>query len=772
MKNMLRLTCMALGLCVPSLVLSSMAANAARVVTPLTAVIHTMGDYEVVTLPQAPTGMEHIPLSSLDLSKTSCGWEGHSAQANKSIDGNPIRIDGKEFASGVGTHGPSKIIIKLNGSCTDFHAVVGIDDEINDYGNFDYKVTLEAEDGTKQVTHSGTISREGTKSAAIDVDVNGWKYLHLETTNGELNNWSDHVDWANAYFVYQFQNSTPPCIVSETELSSKVACATTVFSQPGVRFMHKIRSTDPNAKLSVSNLPEGLKWNAKRNLVEGIAGKEGRYTYQINVTSDGQTETKDVDFTISSNLQHPVPFMGWISWNSVQSEVSEDIVKKVVDLFEEKGLYDCGWNMVMMDDWWHAPERAAGGAPQPDPKRFPNGLEPVSDYVHSHGMKFGIYTDAAETTCAGAFGSFGKEKIDAEYYAKWKVNVVKCDYCNAPDDVETAKARYKALADALKEAGYGTMLYICEWGVREPWKWGAEVGGTCWRVSLDVLDCWSGIAPGVGVIQSINAMKGLSAYQGVNRFNDADMLCTGLHARGKASNDLCGSGAGMTMDEYRTQFALWCMWSSPMALSFDPRSQYLTDADFAIMTNRELIALNQDRMGQQADLITDKNNWVVFAKDCENGDIALSVTNMSSKIRKYTFDFSQIPALSMDSTYTVRDLWEGKEIDPAKGSFTVPVKKHATQVFRLSPKHMLDGVKSPLSAKGFSVRPSKGGVSVEMPATASMAKRILVSDMSGCVVKILNTTSEQATLPLAEGAYVVNVSCSAQVTSSKVLVGA
>lgn len=209
-----------------------------------------------------------------------------------------------------------------------------------------------------------------------------------------------------------------------------------------------------------------------------------------------------------------------------------------------------------------------------------------------------------------------------------------------------------------------------------------------------------------------------------------------------------------------------------MALSFDPRSQYLTDADFAIMTNRELIALNQDRMGQQADLITDKNNWVVFAKDCENGDIALSVTNMSSKIRKYTFDFSQIPALSMDSTYTVRDLWEGKEIAPAKGAFTVPVKKHATQVFRLSPKRTLDGVKSPLSAKGFSIRPSKGCVSVEMPATASMAKRILVSDMSGRVIKTLNTTSEQATLPLEEGAYVVNVSCGAQVASSKVLVGA
>lgn len=724
----------------------------------------------MVSIPKAEAGLENIPLSSLDVSKCTSGWSGHDPKANKSVDGNSLIIDGITYTSGIGTHGPSKVIIKLNGSVTAFHAVLGLDDETKGKGNFDYLVYLKGEDGSTKEEARGTINSTN-KKVNVDVDVNGWKYLYLETSNGsDGNNSNDHVDWANAYLVFQDQNSTRPRIVSEEEVNSKLACATTVFSQPGVRFMHKIRATNPDAKLSVSNLPEGLTWNAKRNIVEGIAGEEGHYTYDINIDVEGDRSTEQVDFTISKDLQHPVPFMGWLSWNAVQNEISEDIVKKATDLLIEKGLYDCGWNTVMMDDWWHAKTRAADGSPRPDQTRFPNGLEPVSEYVHSKGMKFGLYTDAANATCAGAFGSYGSEDIDARTYAKWKIDVVKCDYCNAPDDVETAKKRYKTLADAFKNAGYGTMLYICEWGVREPWKWGAEVGGRCWRVSQDVRDCWYGSGTGVGVVQSIRDMKNLSAYQGVNRFNDADMLCTGLHAKGKSSNDLCGgTGPGMTQDEYRTQFALWCMWSSPMALSFDPRSTFITEDDYAIMRNKELIALNQDRMGQQADLISESSTMVAFAKDCENGDVALSVTNLSTAKKDFTFDFSQIPALDPNAEYVVRDLWEGTELaETAKGSLSTSVKKHATKVFRLSLKKT-DAISSPLSAKGFSINPSKGMISISMPKTVGLDKRILVSDTEGRVLKSFNTKNETEKLNMGKGTYVVNVTCKAQSTSSKVV---
>lgn len=724
----------------------------------------------VVTIPDAPLGQEYIRLSSLEIEKTKCGWESHTPKKDKSIDGNNITIGGKVYESGVGTHGPSQIIIKLNGSVTDFYTVLGVDDEVKEAGNFDYHVYVKAEGGATEDVAKGTINRFSNQSVDIHADnLSGWKYLYLETSNGnDGTNTCDHVDWANAYLVFQDQNSTRPCIVSAEELTTKLACATTVFSQPNVRFMQKVRSTVTGAQLSVSNLPAGLTWNAARNIVEGVVAEEGVYTYQINVTVDGETTSEDVTLTVSSSLQHPVPFMGWLSWNSVQGNISQKIIEQAVELFQNKGLYECGWNHIMMDDLWQG-TRKADGTPQPNASRFPNGLKTVADYVHKNGMKFGLYTDAADRTCAGAFGSYGYETIDAKTYAEWGVDVVKCDYCYAPDDVETAKKRYKALADAFAAAGNNTMLYICEWGVREPWKWGAEVGGRCWRISQDVRDCWTGSGSGVGVVQSIEAMKNLSAYQGVNRFNDSDMLCTGLHATGKSSNDLCGgTGAGMTDDEYATQFALWCMWSSPMALSFDPSKNTLTDADFKLLRNKELIALNQDRMGQQGDLISEADNLVVFAKDCENGDVALSVTNMSNSEKQATFDFTAIPALDPTKTYTVRDVMENAEAGEATGTFTTDVRKHATRVFRLAEKKVVDGVASTFAAKDFSIVAGKNCVKINMPETAGLAKRILVSDFEGRVVSGLTTTADKAKVELAKGTYLVTVVCNAQATTVKV----
>lgn len=728
------------------------------------------GGSNVVTIPDAPWGQEYIRLSSLEIEKTKCGWENHTSKKDKSIDGNNITIGGKVYESGVGTHGPSQIIIKLNGSVTDFYTVLGVDDEVKEAGNFDYHVYVKAEGGATEDVAKGTINRFSNQSVDIHADnLSGWKYLYLETSNGnDGTNTCDHVDWANAYLVFQDQNSTRPCIVSAEELTTKLACATTVFSQPNVRFMQKVRSTVTGAQLSVSNLPAGLTWNAARNIVEGVVAEEGVYTYQINVTVDGETTSEDVTLTVSSSLQHPVPFMGWLSWNSVQGNISQKIIEQAVELFQNKGLYECGWNHIMMDDLWQG-TRKADGTPQPNASRFPNGLKTVADYVHQNGMKFGLYTDAADRTCAGAFGSYGYEEIDAKTYAEWGVDVVKCDYCYAPDDVETAKKRYKALADAFAAAGNNTMLYICEWGVREPWKWGAEVGGRCWRISQDVRDCWTGSGSGVGVVQSIEAMKNLSAYQGVNRFNDSDMLCTGLHATGKSSNDLCGgTGAGMTDDEYATQFALWCMWSSPMALSFDPSKNTLTDADFKLLRNKELIALNQDRMGQQGDLVSEADNLVVFAKDCENGDVALSVTNMSSSEKQATFDFAAIPALDPTKTYTVRDVMENTEAGEATGTFTTDVRKHATRVFRLAEKKVVDGIASTVSAKNFSIVAGKNCVKINMPETAGLAKRILMSDFEGRVVSGLNTTADKAKVALAKGTYLVTVVCNAHARTVKV----
>ncbi|MDE7125042.1 MAG: glycoside hydrolase family 27 protein, partial [Muribaculaceae bacterium] len=438
---------------------------------------------------------------------------------------------------------------------------------------------------------------------------------------------------------------------------------------------------------------EGLAWNNRRQLVEGIVEEEGEYTYTVHVTIDGETSEETVSLTVSSTLQQPVPFMGWLSWNVVQSDISESVIRTVADAMVSQGLMDAGYKYLVIDDLWHASARQSGtNKPLPHPTKFPNGMKVCADYVHEKGLKFGIYSDAAEKTCANAYGSYGYETIDANQYAEWGVDLLKYDYCGAPSDALSAKARYKAMGDALKATGRNILFYMCEWGVREPWKWATETGATCWRATYDTRDGWNGKDGGIGIVESVAGMKDLWAYHGVNRFNDADMMCVGIHGTGKSSNDLVVK-PGMTMTEYSTQFSMWCMWGSPLTLSFDLRKS-ITAEDLALMTNPELIAINQDRMGQAAEFVNeDGNNMQLYFKDLENGDIAVAVLNMSSAAHAYTIDFSEIPALEADTEYLVRDLVNREDLPAASNTIKLnSVASHETRVLRLSKKNGSVGI--------------------------------------------------------------------------------
>lgn len=737
-------------------------------------------DPGVVNLPtEASTeGAQIIPLSSLDLSLCANGWG--TIKANKSIDGKPITINGVKYTSGVGMHASGSVVVKLNGATTKFHAVIGNDDEVasycttsNGYSRVAYDVILRDAAGKETSMKSGIISVLDPEAVTIDLDgLTEYKYLIIRFDNYNGDSY-DHVDLGNAYFEYLYQNSNAPEMVSESVLETNLFAATTVFSQPGVKFMQKLRCQADEAEITVKDLPEGLTFNEERCLVEGVINEEGVYHYTVVIkTGEGSNETQ-VTLTVSSNLQQPTPFMGWISWNVVQGEISNSVIETVSDAMANSGLRDAGYNYLVIDDLWHASSRKSDGTPVENASKFPKGMKAAADYVHSKGMKFGIYSDAASKTCAGAYGSIGYETKDANQYAAWGVDLLKYDYCGAPADVATAKTRYKTMGDALKASGRDILFYICEWGVREPWKWGSEVGGTCWRATYDTRDCWNGATGGIGILQSIAEMKNIWPYNGVNRWNDADMMCVGIHGTGKSSSDLCASGAGMTMDEYGTQFALWCMWSSPLTLSFDLRKP-ISDADLALLTNPELIAINQDRMGQAAELIEETSNFVVFAKDLENGDVALSVTNLSSVKRSYTFDFSAIPALNVNDTYLVRDVVNHADLDAATGSIKCDnIAKHATVVYRLTKKEEsgINEVTASKALDGMTAVAENSGVRVCLPGTDGVAKRLLISDLEGRVVANANGVDECYTLSVpAKGIYVVNAVCAGRSHSLKLTI--
>lgn len=633
---------------------------------------------------QSTPGAEIIPLSTLDLSLCTNGWG--TIHANASIDGNPLTLKGQTYESGVGLHAPAMVVVKLNGAVTRFHTLLGIDDEAKAEGSVDYRVYVVKNSGAEKEIAAGHVARNDAE--AVTVEINGFeaddKYLVIDLDEG-ANDSNDHVDLADAYFEYVEQNSTRPETVAPTVLDLDLFAAQTVFSRPGVRFMHKLRCQNPDAVISVENLPAGLTFNAERSLVEGKIDAEGEYTYDVILTHGETLKRFPVSLTVSSSLQQPVPMMGWLSWNVVQGEISNEVVETVADAMVSQGLLDAGYNYLIIDDLWHASQRDAQGRPVEDPVKFPKGMKAAADYAHSKGLKFGIYSDAGSNTCAGMFGSYGHEQADADQYAAWGIDALKYDYCFAPADAATARARYKAMGDALKASGRDILFYICEWGVREPWKWGSEAGGTTWRATYDTRDCWNGASGGIGVLQSIEGMKDIWPYNGVNRFNDADMMCVAIHGTGKSSSDLCATGPGMTMNEYTTQFALWCMWSSPLTLSFDLRKE-ISEADLKLITNADLIALDQDPMGQAAEtLFHDPATFLVLAKDLENGDVAVSVTNLSTARKDYTFDFAKIPGLEEGATYKVRDCVEQTDLEPATGSLeTLRIPRHATRVFRLS----------------------------------------------------------------------------------------
>lgn len=721
---------------------------------------------EVALPTEGADGATIIPLSSLDLTNVVNGWG--TVNKDKSIDGNRIKLNGTVYQSGIGAHATGKIVVKLNGAVTRFQTYVGIDDEVknkasNTVAICDYSVTLRDESGDTDIVSEGTV-RAGQEPAFVEInDLEGWKYLIIDFPEGAGGNASDHFDLANAYFEYVEQNSTPPAIVPADDLLASLACATTVFSMPGVRFMQRLKTASSEAQVTaVTGLPEGLTWNQERSLIDGIVETEGKYTYTVTTSNGEESADETITLTVSRDLQQPVPFMGWLSWNVFENAISDDKVRAVADAFHSYGLVDAGYKYLCLDDLWHADAREAGtNKPLCSSTKFPHGLKDLADYVHSKGLKFGVYSDAAGSTCAGAFGSYGYEEIDANQYAEWGFDLLKYDYCGAPGSVEAAQTRYKAMGDALKNSGRNILFYMCEWGVREPWKWGAETGATTWRCTYDTRDCWIGRQQGIGVIQSIEGMKDIWAYSGVNRFNDADMMCIGLHGKGKSSNDLCQTGPGMTMTEYQTQFSLWCMWTSPLTLSFDVRN--ISDEDLAIITNEEMIAINQDRMGQQAEFIGEKDGIQVYAKDLENGDVALAILNLNDAAKTATVNFADISALSVEKEYNMRDLWTKTDLAKvSNGTYTANVKSHETKVYRLSdanPSVKIADLKA--AADKIKATADNGVVTVNCNGTKGLTKRILVSDMTGRVVAANGGEGEQFTLPMntGKGVYVVNVVC-------------
>jgi alpha-galactosidase len=355
------------------------------------------------------------------------------------------------------------------------------------------------------------------------------------------------------------------------------------------------------------------------------------------------------------------PQMGFNNWNATHcgADFNESMVKGIADLFVSSGLKDAGYQYVNLDDCWALPQRDAAGNLQPDPVRFPNGIKAVADYVHSKGLKLGIYSSAGTKTCnsAGFPGGLGHEQQDANLWASWGVDYLKYDNCN--NQGVDAQQRYTTMRDALKNTGRPILFSICEWGQNKPWLWAKDVGNS-WRTTGDISDGYSSM---LGIVHQNMA---LAQYAGPGHWNDPDMLEVG--------------NGGMSDVEYRSHFSLWSEMAAPLLIGSDLRKA--SAATMTILTNKEVIAVDQDKLGVQGAPIATDGGRDVFVKPLANGDKAVALFNESDSPQRITTSAKAI-GLPSAPAYRVRDLWEHTDRETA-GALTAWVPAHGTVMLRVA----------------------------------------------------------------------------------------
>ncbi len=360
------------------------------------------------------------------------------------------------------------------------------------------------------------------------------------------------------------------------------------------------------------------------------------------------------------------PPMGWNSWNKFACNVSEDLIKQAADSIVSSGMKDAGYEYVVIDDCWQV-NRDAQGNVIADAKRFPSGMKAVGDYVHSKGLKFGIYSDAGTATCQNRPGGRGYEFQDARQYAAWGVDYLKYDWCN--HSTQDSAASYSIMRDALKKSGRPIVFSLCEWGSTKPWLWAGDVGNL-WRSTGDIIDKWDGSAKwgGLGVVQILDLQDGLQSYAGPGHWNDPDMLEVG--------------NGGMTTTEYRAHFSMWCLLAAPLMAGNDLRHMSAEIHD--ILTNKEVIAIDQDPMGRQGRRVKRDGGLEVWARQLADGGRAVALLNRTGAEATITVSWTDlgypdhVPA-------KVRDLWAKKDLGEKSGSFSSPVASHGVVMVTVKP---------------------------------------------------------------------------------------
>ena len=639
-------------------------------------------------------------LEDLDLSVVSQGWG--DPHKNLSVDNHPLSIDGQAFNRGLGTHAVSTLYIDLKGSALSFSANVGVDgEEQNSTASVNFFVI-----GDGKTLWSSGVMKGNDPAKSFSVNLTGITNLLLkvDTATGDIS--FDHADWADAKFemvgdaLPETRNAPQePAIILTPAPSPKprINGAQIFGVRPGSPFLFTVAATgDRPMTFSASGLPKRLRIDPNTGSITGSLARAGEYNVTLHAKNALGTAHRKFKIVCGNQIALTPP-MGWNSWNCFAWAVSEDKVKAAADAMVRSGLINHGWTYINVDDFWQNNRsssdptlqgafRNTNGFIVPN-ARFPD-MKGMADYIHSLGLKAGLYSSPGPWTCGGCAASWRHEADDAQTYANWGFDYLKYDWCSYGDiadgkdtnaiDVPTwaeshgtndqavASYPYGLMGDLLRYQNRDILFSLCQYGMDDVWKWGDSVSGNTWRTTGDINDSWSSMS-NIGFNQDK-----MAPYAKPGNWNDPDMLVVGKVGWGNLHP------TRLTPNEQYTHISLWCLLSAPLLIGCD-----MTQLDaftLNLLENDEVIAVDQDPLGKQATTVAKTGDTRVYAKVLADGSTTVGLFNLGETESQVQVNWSDI---GLKGKLHVRDLWRQKNLGKFANSFTATVPRHGVVLIRV-----------------------------------------------------------------------------------------
>ncbi len=612
---------------------------------------------------------ETVPLSTVGIDKTSQGWG--AAQADKSVQGKELSINGKKFAAGMGTHADSILYIDLKGGSKRFTAQVGVDDEVAAAHIAAIVFRINA-DG-RQIWES-PVMHSGDAPCAVDVDLTGVKILQLLAITAADDNNSAHADWAQAQFVVS--GAKPVAIAAPVEVAEimtpppgpepRINGPKIYGARPGHPFIYRIPCTGTRPiKFTAKAMPDGLALDGATGIITGTTPSKGDYVVTFNAENEhGKSER--IFKIVAGDTLSLTPQMGFNDWYAYTGSVTDANMRQAADVLISSGMADAGYQYVNVDGCWQGNRDAAGNLAGNG--RFPN-MKALAQYIHSKGLKAGLYTSPGPTDCAGFTGALNHEAQDAKQFADWGFDFLKYDWCSYKAEtpgLEGYKKPYQLMGDLLKQQNRDMVFNLCQYGMGDVWKWGKDVGGQSWRTSGDLIYDLHRLP----AIALKNAKLG--KFSGPGGWNDPDYLQIG-----KMGN---GQPFPLTPTEQYSFMSLWCMLPAPLFYSGGIAN--IDAFTLNILNNPEVIDIDQDALGQSGRPALVTRETFVLIKNLEDGSVAVGLCNHGPVPQNVAVDWK---TLGVTGKQIVRDLWRQKDLGTFTDKFEGMVPRHGVMLLRVRP---------------------------------------------------------------------------------------